>query len=518
MRTVVLGALALTSGCNWVFGLDPVRLTDAEIVDAVPDAPLPTVMLSGITPMLNAAGAPTRNAIFVPISPPPTVQYGRRGEALIDTTIDGQQVAVGYEFAESAETWRLVYTLAGGIPHEVHWKPSVSTRPGHAVTLQLTPNDRDPLPGSGTFQLNPSGAATPSNWFFPRVYTTNTWTVDPSPPPDTGTPTQINSNYVGPFTTPMAGAKRTPDPIKDYEVLLEYDDAAAANACFVAKGTAAFHKDLSTGTGAQAPWVVNVKNGNYTIDTDFANDIAVRGNLADANGFAMLSSIRRYQVLTFGPGGAIPLHHQMETSTPKPIPLPIPVGILLAKCEGAPATLPTFSYPADPDLSTVGTLLYATDDLQIAGGGPIVRNGLEQSIMNEVGPYNMDFDGVAFAKNPTVDSASVNITEPSLVPIPAGGTTAALGFEPSTMNPTIDLYEATLYKVNGTTLVPIREFTFSEVPLLFNRDQGQPAGTRYVFAIRVIRGASAGAASGDFTVWQNTQSLGLTHTQAFTLD
>lgn len=507
--TVVIGALALTSGCNWVFGLDPVRLTDATIVDAVPDANLPTVKLSAITPMLNVDGEPTQQAAFTTISPPPTVQYGHRGEALIDTTIVGDDVWVGYDLAESPDIWRLAYTLAGGVPHEVHWRPSESMRPGRAVALQLTASDRDPVPATGTFILDSTGA--PSVWQQPRAYTTNTWTIDPSPPPDGTVPTIINSNYAGMFTTAIAGEKRKPDPVKDWEVLLEYDDSASLSRCTVAHGTAAFHIDLAVGTAAvKPPFSINVKPGNYTLSGDGTETII---NLLGANGLSGGSDVKRYQVVTFGPAGAIPLHHQIEPG----IPLPVPVGILLAKCVEAPDTLPGFAFPSDIGLATVGTVMYATKDLPIDGGA-FVRNGIEQSIVGDMGPFTVNFTRCAFAVSPTIDTVSVNITNATAVAIPAGGTTASLNFDASVANPVIDMYEATLYRVSGASLVPIREFTFTEKPLVFDRDQGQPAGTRYVFAIRVIRGASGNAANGDFRVWGNTQTLGVTHTQAFTLD
>jgi hypothetical protein len=130
----------------------------------------------------------------------------------------------------------------------------------------------------------------------------------------------------------------------------------------------------------------------------------------------------------------------------------------------------------------------------------------------------MNHANAAFAVMPTVDNASVSITSMGVTSIPAGGPTASLDFMLAGSDPLVDLYEATLYRVDGSQLVPVREFTFTEKPLIFDRDQGQPAGSRYVFAIRAIRGASANTVKGDFTVWGNTQALGVTHTQAFFLD
>ena len=515
MRIAVLGALALTSGCNWVFGLDAVRLTDAQINDAPPDARLPTVKLSAISPMLDSSGVMTGQAIYAPITPAPVVQYGRRGEALVDTVYLGEEVPVGYDLAESTETWRLVYTLAGGIPHEVHWKPSVTMHPGHAVVLQLAPNERDPAPATGTFTLDATNA--PTVWAMPRLYTTNTWTLDASPPPDGTIPSRITSNFAGMFTRPIAGSKRKPDPVKDFEVLLDYDDTAATNRCTVVKGSASFHIDLSDGSSIDAvppTFLADPKPGNNLLTGPGFETIA---NLAGANGLA-LGDITRYQVVTYGPGGGIPLHQQTETD----VPLPIPVGILLAKCTDGPDTVPTFGYPSRVVFATTGTVMYATSALSIADGGPSVRNGLETSIVGSrtpsSGPFNADFSNAAFATEPTVDTTSVNITGPGTVLVPPGAATAALDFSLSVMTPIVDLYEATLYRVDGAALTPIREFTFTEKPLLFNRDQGQPAGTHYVFAIRVIRGASASAVNADFSVWGNTQWLGVTHTQAFTLE
>ncbi|MGE0395504.1 MAG: hypothetical protein AB7T06_02175 [Kofleriaceae bacterium] len=511
MRTVVIGALALASGCNWVFGLDPVTLTDAQM-DA-PDAPLPTVKLSAITPML-IDGAITGQARYVPISPPPQVQYGWRGEMLRDTTINGEDIEVGYDFAESAQTWRLVYTLQGGIPHEVHWKPSATSRPGHAVSLQLTPNDRATPPASGTFHLLATGPEVPTIWFFPRVYTTNTWTLDASPPPNTTEPRQIDSNFTSAFTKPIAGEKRVPDPVKDFEVLLEYDETAAANLCTIATGSAAFRIELANGSSVVQPtWSTSKPPaGTYSVKT--GNELEMKINVAAANGLADLNDVLKYQVVTYAPAGGIPLHHHAEPG----MPLPVPAGILLAKCAANPAdAVPSFNTPTDAALATVGTLAYATKPLPI-DGGPMVQNGVEQSVVDADGSFDINYAGVAFATAPAIDGVSITITNATTIAIPAGGATASLDFDLSIDSPVVELYEATLYRVNAGALVPIREFTFTEKPLVFDRVQGQPAGTSYVFAIRVIRGASANAANGDFTVWSGPQSLGLTHTQAFTLD
>lgn len=526
MRTVVLGVLALAPGCNWVFGLDPVTLTDARQDDAPPDARLPTVKLSAITPMLNASGQTTGQATFVPITPAPTVQYGRRGEALVDTVYTGQDVPVGYEFAESDEIWRLVYTLEGGVPHEVHWRPSVAMHPGHAVVLQLTPNDRDAPPATGTFVLDATGA--PASWYAPRLYTTNTWTLDPSPPPDTTILTRVSSNFTTAATKTIAGAKRKPDPVKDFEVLLDYDDSAAGNTCAIVTGSAAFRIDLSNGSSIDPTpptfetYLANPKPGNYFLATPNGLDgVAVAANVAGANGLQP-TEISRYQIVTYGPGGSIPLHHHSDLQPLLPsVPLPVPVGILLAKCKDGPNTVPPFGYPSRLTFPTLGTIMYATPALPLAGGGSVV-NGLQTTIVGastpSAGPFNADYTGAAFATAPTIDGVDVNITSGSVAAIPTGGPTAALNFDHSIPDPVIDLYEATLFRVDGSQLVRLRDFTFTEKPLQFDRAQGQPVGTRYVFAIRVIRGASASAANADFSVWGNTQWLGVTHTQAFTLD
>ena len=526
MRPTALCALALTSltslvslasGCNWVFGLDPVTLTDAAAGDVPIDARLPTVKLSAITPMLTGDGGTTMQATYVPITPAPRVQYGRVGQPLVDTSYTGVDVQVGYEFAEATETWRLVYTLAGGVPHEVHWRPSAISRPGHATVLQLTPNDREAVPTPGTFVLDATGA--PSTWEAPRVYTTNTWTVDPGAAPDTGVPTRVTSDFASMFTTAMAGPKRKPDPTKDLEVLLDYDTTAAASRCMVAKGSAAFHIDLATGTSPDASppiYSSTLLVDNYTIT---GNAFGLLTNLTGASGVS-LSAVSKIQTVTYGPGGSIPLHFQRETAAPLPISLPIPVGILLAKCIDAPTDqLPRFTRPIRASLATVGSLGFVTTPITLANGQVTIQNGLVTSSMGTGTSFTMSFDHAAFAAAPTVDGTSVNVkTETSEVALSGGGSTALLDFEiAGGATPLADFYEATLYRVDGADLVPVREFTFTERPLRFDRDQGQPSGSKYVFGIHVIHGASANVANGDFSVWGNTQTLGVTYTQIFTL-
>jgi hypothetical protein len=520
MRTVVLGTfvLALGSGCNWVFGLDPVTLTDAQIIDSQPDARLPTVKLSAITPMLTGAGAITGQATFTTITPAPMVQYGPIGGALVDTTYTAdQEVPVGYDFAESGTPWRLVYTLAGGVPHELHWKPSVTAHPGHAVELQLTPNDRVAVPGGAKFQLD--AATPPTAWVEPRVYTTNTWTATVSTQVgvDVSFPDRVTANYDDTvLTKAIAGAKRTPDPVKDYEVLLDYDLSLADARCTVVKGSAAFRIDLATGTStdAGAPmYKADPKPGNYVVQT--GNPLGIAATIAGANGILNLPSIARYQVITYGPGGAIPLHHQTE----KDIPLPVPVGIPLAKCTNGPDTLPTFGYPSRVALGTIGTLMFTTPSMPLAEGGASVVNGVEISIVGDQGPFNMNYTAAAIPVNATIDGVMVDIKNTATAAIPAGAATAELDFEFTDLpaNVIVDLFEATLYRVSGGALIPVREFTFTEKPLRFDRDQGLAANTLYVFQIRAIRGASANTVGADFSVWGNTQTLAVTNTNTFTL-
>ncbi|MFN0253120.1 MAG: hypothetical protein ACKV2T_39975 [Kofleriaceae bacterium] len=512
MRAVVLGALALGSGCNWVFGLDPVRLTDAQIIDVPPDARLPTVKLSAITPILDPVGGTTEQATFVPITPAPRVQYGRIGEALVDTVYTSQDVPVGYDFAEAAEPWRLVYTLDGGVPHEVHWKPSETMRPGHAVTVQLTPNDRDPVPSSGSFRLAPTSP--PSAWGSEtRVYTTNAWTANTTPARDAA---GVTSDYVSSRSKAIAGPKRKPDPAKDFEVLLDYNVSTAEPTCDIVTGAAAFRIDLATGVDDGVPQMFkrDDKPGDYTITAN--TPFTPISNLALANGLNPLVDITTVQLVTYGPAGGIPMYHHREDVVGTPVPAP--PGMLLARCINGPPTLPLFGYPLRVVLETIGTLVYTTRPMALAGGSPLVRNLISVSIMSELGPFNVIVANLTFPIDPVIDATPVNITTATEVSVPPGGTTATLDFGLGGTSPLIDLYEATLYRVEGAELVPVREFTFTEKPLRFDRDQGLPAGTRYVFAIRTIRGASANVVNADFSVWGNTQALGLTHTQIFRLD
>lgn len=513
MRTVVLGAIALGSGCNWVFGLDPVRLTDAQINDAPPDARLPTVKLSGITPMLNE-GATTGQAILVPLAPEPTVQYGRIGEALVDTVYNGQDVPVGYEFAESAEIWRLVYTLPGRVPHEVHWKPSASTRPGHAVVLQLTASERADVPSGGVFTLSPTN---PPSWVTPRVYTTNTWTLTSMPGK---TATSVTASFDTAATVAIAGEKRKPDPAKDFEVVIDYKLSTDDSRCTVASGAAAFRVDLSTGMddGVPQAFDTNAKPGTYRLGAIDAS--SPQTNVGLSNGLNPATDVVVYQVITYGPAGGIPLYHQRE-DVGVDDSIPVPPGILLALCidRPEPDAIPGFAYPSRVPLPTIATLMFATIPLPVATGGPYVRGLVSLSTMGTQGPFDaLNFTNMTLPIDPTIDGVSVKITEATTPAIPAGGATAELAFGLTSSAALVDLYEATLYKIDGTELVPLREFTFTELPLRFDRAQGQAPGTRYVLTIRAIRGASANAKNADFTVWNNTQILNVTHTHAFTLD
>ena len=515
MRTVALGALGLVlgAGCNQIFGLDPVVLSDAPVFDAVPDANLPSVHLARLTPQLNMNGAPVFQGELGALTPAPRVQYGRIGEALADATGNATgDFFVDYPYAELDAPWRFVYTLAGGVPHEVHWRPTLA-KPGFAVAFEMTPADREPVPATTQVSLHP--LSPPASWMDPRIYTTNTWTVADSV--NVQAANDLRSDYGSSFTREIGGPKRKPDPTKDFFVLLEYGPSGST--CTVARGSATFRYDLSTGTSpdpTQPSFQPNlvVGAGTPTWLLQATNDTVFQFALAEAHGFSMpTTQIPKQQLVTFGPSGGIPLYRHTEPG----IGMPVPSGILLAKCSAHPVNeLPSFSTATRISFSYIGTVMFTTPMIQLADG-PMVAHGVSVSSAQSLGPFTLTF-GVSIPYAPNIDGVPVNLSIGGTVAaVPATTAAAELDFSLAVTGASVDMYEATLFRVDANKLVPVREFTFVEKPLRFDRDQGLPADTKFVFQIRAYKGAPPNAASADFRNWSSTQQLASTYTQTFTL-
>ncbi|HEX2685370.1 MAG TPA: hypothetical protein VHN14_02065 [Kofleriaceae bacterium] len=231
MRCVAGASLLALVGCNQVFGIAPTRPYDASI-DGVID--VPHVVLDWQVAVLLASGAPDPTMMFVPIDPAPKVRI-----ALLDRPFDVDQatyssddgwIRIPRDYLNT--TWRLEYTLAGEVPHEVQWAPE--DKQGHLAVPVFGHLQRDPVPTGGGYTITPSGVA---SFSLPRVFTTGLWTeakVNNYVPSDGAT---IDFDFFN--ATSLSGTKGRPDPaLGDRALLVDYV-IDGGSGCRVAAGSAA---------------------------------------------------------------------------------------------------------------------------------------------------------------------------------------------------------------------------------------------------------------------------------------
>lgn len=163
MRCVAGAGLLVLVGCNQVFGLHKNEPYDDR----------PTVKLVWQVATVKPSGAPDAPAL-APIAPAPAIRFAALDGAWQPGTYeDDGSIKVDPAFFEAgAATWRLEYTLADGVAHEVQWAPE-ATR-GQLAIPRFAPLDRAELPAGAGYVTTPN--PTPSDDYAdPRVITTGVW-------------------------------------------------------------------------------------------------------------------------------------------------------------------------------------------------------------------------------------------------------------------------------------------------------------------------------------------------------
>ncbi len=230
MRLTALGLLAL-AGCNEFWGLGDVRLKDGGgFVDGDPDNP--RIRLTSQITRTRDQGFADPMLDYAPLDPPPSVQLGRIGEAL-EAADYGPDGTVKYPVALAGSTWRLVYTLADGIPREVHWSPPAGDLVAHIVEPLLGRPQRLPVPPGSGYRITPTGS--PGQHTLSRVFTTGIWTEGETPMPLPGATFDYD---FGAKAQSLSGPRGAPESAAfDHAVLADFQNL---NGCRVATGVATF--------------------------------------------------------------------------------------------------------------------------------------------------------------------------------------------------------------------------------------------------------------------------------------
>lgn len=521
MRNGALGLVAVLAGCNQVWGNDPVQRWDApSIPDISPEAPLPTARLELLVAMTDNTGAATNAVEMHWLDPAPTVQIGRIDGALMQATYDQGVIRIPADYPGTP--WRLVYTLSGDIPHEVHWVPGADVE-GRAVVAQFGSFDRAEVPANASYRLSPTvtGAYTDLH-----VYTTGVW--------GNGIPS-VNGTIATQAVNPtdfkvISGPLLAPDDTKgDRVVLLDYQGTYP---CQQTHGTAMFKIAL---TGPDSPGFATWKtDGGGGIEvTGYAADTASR--VADRYGPGVQpGDVTSQAIYGYGVSTVMPMFVTRHFASALYAPAMIP----LVNCFSNEPLLGTKLTTSIPFADLEDDMLLpviANVQLGLLRGLPNgirVYNGLTGAIATTTGQQKFDIQfPVGIPLDMQIDGQAVGgqhiLNEPDHVQIPSGtGATIDLTFAldspiaGQTMG-IADYATATLYRYEpAAPPVRIREYTFTgpsdpEERWTLQMDRAVfTSGTEYVIELRTFAGAP-GAPMADFTRYASAQSSATRWTRTF---
>jgi hypothetical protein len=240
-RYAALGLLAI-AGCNEIWGLN----RDVDLRDSGFDPAFPRVRITAQITRTKPDGYMDPVLAYGPLDPAPEVHIGPL-DGPLEPAMYEPDGAVRYPVVLTGTTWRLVYTLADGIPREVQWSPQ-GDLVGHLVEPLLGRTDRNPVPAGGGYSITPVGS--PPQHTSPRVFTTGIWTEASFPGMFSGATFNYDFSLKA---VSLSGPLGAPEKVRaDHAVLVDFQNAGG---CSYASGAAAFLVPDSTRSLGLAPWI-----------------------------------------------------------------------------------------------------------------------------------------------------------------------------------------------------------------------------------------------------------------------
>jgi hypothetical protein len=504
MRCVAgVGLLALV-GCNQILGITPTTAYDAP-ADVVPDRP--HVVLDWQIATVLPSGAPDPAITYTPITPAPRVRIA---------TFDGpfDQVAATYTAGDGSieipreylnTTWRLEYTLAGDVPHEVQWAPE--DQQGHLTVPVFGRLQREPVPVGSGYTITPPNL--PGGYTFPRVFTTGLWTEGiVSPRPSTAT---VDYDFSS-SAIQMSGTNGRPyQMLGDRAFLVDYVTNPGTS-CRVAVGSAALDSasvEPKPRTPQGPTWDAGQKGFTSTaIDT---------GTLTRfADGLDLLDSQQGYTgSLLFGSAASTTMPGL--TATASGLLLPVPVMLTLLQCpfnQTPPMTAQPMTLAGFPHVVHVQIVNTRT----VSGlGGLTLTSGFETVVTSQGDQFDVKFPAAIpmhmVLTTPT--RGVVDLSGPServAVGTTNGPFTLDFTSEPGT-GVRVDYHDVVLHRIVGGALTPERIYTVTAPRVRIDGALLAP-GTDYVLEIRAYKG-HLGAVHGDFAPVEFPYGAAIVFTRTF---
>ena len=284
-----------------------------------------------------ASGAPGAGVTFAPIVPAPTVRITPLDVPFAANSTDDHDKTtysadsgglVPIPLAYETTPWRLQYTLADGVPHEVQWSPD--KKRGHLTVPVFGRPERQPAPSGSGYTITPTGV---TMYSLPRVITTGLWTegkIGNYVPARDGA--KIDYDFVNAVS--MSGDKGSPDPtLGDQALLIDYkiDNLSGGTNCRMAVGAATMDPTLTAGAHAvRAPeWSI----GSVSVMSD---PVSLSFITRLTTGLGKLESTfgASSSTLLFGTAAStsMPALTTLPATSPLGVVFPTPVMVTLLHC------------------------------------------------------------------------------------------------------------------------------------------------------------------------------------------
>jgi len=491
MRCTVLGLLA-AAGCNQIWGLGPVALE--ENGDSY-SGPLRFRITTQVTRTTDQGFVdPTLD--YVPVMPAPTVQLGALGAPLepAEYAADGSVI---YPDELAGKPWRMVWTLADGLPREVQWSPEADLI-GHFTEPLFGRLERLPVPVGGGYTVTPMGS--PSSHSLTRVFTTGLWTEGAFP--STIFTAKVDYDFATKAKS-LSGPLGAPEKARtDYAVLADFKNATS---CRVSSGVAEFPvPDLVAGSlsapATQPVYVPADKAVRLALNGPKPVDFRLRDLLGARGG----TSNPLHMEYGFAPSLGV-----SGFSKPAPTPildfyLPGPQLIAFATCTFASVPMFTSDLFADPlDIrDRFPSIVRVEATNQRTRGSLSLTSGFSAILTSGSYSFTSDWAVAAPVAIKLVDGGGALIAdlenlaeEPTPLP-QLGPMDLVFNVEAGTTLVT-DFFEISLYEVTSAgQLQRQRLYTVAAPKLALDPAVFHPA-TEYVFEVRAVNGRPK-AAKGDF--------------------
>ena len=442
----------------------------------------PHVVLDWQIATVLTFGAPDPLIGFAPIAPAPKVRIAPLDGALsADRTTysrDDGSILIPREYV--GITWRLEYTLADGVPHEVQWAPV--DKQGHLTVPIFGRLPRDPVPMGGGYRITPLNP--PTSYTLPRVFTTGLWTEGLANPSGTTVDYDFSS------ATSLSGASGQPKPsLGDHALLVDY--IMDGSNCRVAVGSGALIS-AAIQAGMHSPATPTWDSARKTVMSDpvdfkFVTRLTTGlGKLESTFSGPLSTQLFGTVASTDMPG----LAATPESSTLLGVRLPVPVMQSLLKC---PYTLNPLPQTAQPTiLDSFPRILHVqlVDTRQVLGA--TLASGMETVIVSAAaGGFTMAFPAaiptqfkLATPANGMVDLAGDNDQ------VAAGSPSGIfeLTFQPeNAVDVRADYYNVVLHRIVAGMLTTDRIYTVTAPKVRIDGELLAP-GTDYVFEVRSYKG------------------------------